>query len=351
MVTSLHTLDGANNNQRKTATTLNKAGAAFATVTGAVLAIGALIYWFKPDRSLPSLDKLNVVTFLPVQASGEVAASKEDVLAVLKKQQGVINVNGDYYSVHSGVPSDISKQPLPVFMYAGGYSNGCKPYAFGVYTAMKAGNISGPCVVFDYATDTRRAFNFCREQDLHCLNTVYQELLKKHPHGQVILYGACKGATNKLRFLAECAEQNQSIRNIKAAIVESPTISPKDALKDIQNAGPLSHLLCRFTMPNYSHKLKTIMHAQSFPHKVPVLLGSLPEDTLSALPDMIAMKEHLTSKGGNIEHVICAGDDAKIRHGKIGTSRAWQGAIQQFLARHTLRPASAGDQVGSQVSQ
>lgn len=306
--------------------------------------IQAMNTWFSADTSMPTLEQLNVVTFTPIQDAGleTVATNPDQVISTLKAKSGIIRVKEDLYRIQAGIPDTIKEQNRPITIYSGGYSNHGRPYGFCVYRAMQAGIIRGPCVVFNYATDTRRAFNFCQEQDLKCVDLVYQDLIEKHPEAQIILYGACKGATNKLRFLAEKAEQNKSLENIKAIIVESPALSPKLALQYWKNGGPISHWLCRLVLPNYRpDKLKTLFDANAFPTNIPVLLGSLPDDTISALPDITRMKSHLILLDADIQHFICTGKDVEIRHGRIYQSEQWQHAVNEFLIKNSLRQQSS----------
>lgn len=286
-----------------------------------------------------SLEKLNIVTFLPIkECSIQVAETQQDIIAVLKQKAGVIKANNTLYQVHKNIPKEIADFQSPVTLYAGGYSNGRKPYAYCVYNAMNVGIINGPAVVFDYPTDASiRDFNFCQDKDLSCLDCAYQELLRVHPNSAVILMGACKGASNKLRFLAESQDKKFDLKNIKALIAESPVISPYHALKN-QYGGHFAHWLMQKLFPSYDTKqLKTIMHATSFPSSIPVLLGSLPKDTVSELTDMIAMKKHLEDLGATMEHFVAQAEDAQIRHGQIGKSKDWQVAVNRFLQEKGLK--------------
>lgn len=280
------------------------------------------------------LEKCNIVTFLPIQEySDKYAENIPDIIVSLKKRSGIIKINNKLYQVCRSIPDKIKENSSPVTLYAGGYSNAGKPYGYCVYNAIKGGIITGPAIVFDYPTDaSMRDFNFCQEKDLACLDRVYQELLRVHPKSVVILLGACKGAMNKLRFLAEAQDKNVDLKNIKALIAESPVISPYHALKN-QFCGSLAHWLMQYIFPSYDiARLKTIMDARSFPSKIPVLLGSLPEDTVSELPDMITMKNHLEGLGATVEHFVAQEDDANIIHGQIGKSKGWQEKVNQFLA-------------------
>lgn len=286
-----------------------------------------------------SIEKLNIVTFLPInECSTTVAETNQDILAALKQKAGIIKANNQFYQLYKNIPQEISQVSSPVTLYAGGYSNAGRPYAYCVYNAINVGIINGPAVVFDYPTDSSiRDFNFCQDKDLSCLKSAYQELLQVHPNSSIILMGACKGASNKLRFLAEAQDKKFDLKNIKALIAESPVISPYHALKN-QYGGRFTHWLMPYLFASYDPKqLKTIMHADSFPSSIPVLLGSLPNDTVSELHDMIAMKKHLEGLGATVKHFVAQGNDAQIIHGQIGKSKDWQDTVNQFLEEKGLK--------------
>lgn len=303
------------------------------TISSAIITTLKDIYhWRQPDVSLPSLEELNVVTFIPVSTSSDTNSSQDHVLKLLtSKTSGNLIVNGTIYEVYRGIPEKIKTSDAPISVYSGGYSNNRRPYAYCGYTSIKAGLVPGACVTFDFATDTRRAFNFCQEQDLHCIKTVCNEIVKAKPNASLILHGACKGAANNLRFLAEQAERSQQeecLKNIKAVICESPPISVKKALSCTPLA-PVTLALMPLVLPNYNPEAKTIMDAKKFP-AIPVMIGSLPKDTISNLDDVIAMNNHLIQNCGATVTLFVSEED-KIIHGEIGKAVDYQNSVTLFL--------------------
>lgn len=307
-------------------------------------------WWVSPDHSLPTLEQLNMMTIVPVDDSDtlytvvdEAKDGEAALIKILKRKDGVFRCQGQLYKVYSGIPDDMSMCQDAIVLYSPGYSNLGKPFALSAYKAIKLGIIQGSCVIFECSTDTRRAFNFCQDQDLHCINLACSALLEKHPEAKIILKGGSKGAALNLRFLAEKAERNEPLDNIKAVLADSPPLSVKDALKSIYTAGPISHFLCRLVLPNYNPHAKTIMDAQAFPRDIPVLISSLPYDSISDLNDMKKMVQHLQSLGANIEHFVSEGvwrdDKGKtitLIHGKIGRAQDYQSNVKKFLAEHGL---------------
>lgn len=292
-----------------------------------------LKYWFVPDTSLSTFERLNVMTLLPMEDKEKEGQTKSEVLDILRARRGSVYINKKRFVVCGGIPNEIREQKSPVFIYSGGYSNECKPYAYCAYTMLKANIISGPCVVLEYPSDTRRAFNFCQEQDLHCLRLVYRQVRFASPQARIILFGACKGAANNLRFLA--THDQQDLTHIKAVVAESPVISVQKALSHWQNGGRLSHWLCLFTFPNYKPNLTSIMQAVQFPSSIPILIASLPEDTLSQISDIKSMVDHLQQFSDQIFHFTSSYN--MIKHGQIGRAHDYKEVVQDFLSQRDLR--------------
>ncbi len=292
--------------------------------------------WRHADTTFPTLNELNPVTFIPRGSSDDENTPKKEVLWLLKQTgfDSMIVINNRVYQVQGSIPEDIGNQQLPIFVYSGGYSNDRRPYAYNGYIAIKGGLMPGICLTFDFATDTRRGFNFCQQQDQHCVKTICNRIVEFSPQSSIILYGACKGAANNLRFLADQAEAIQPescIQNIKAVISESPPISVPKALQYTPGA-PVTLALMRMIFPNYNPQAKTIMQTAQFP-KIPVLIASLPKDTISELGDMFAMNSHLNKAcQANVEQFVS--EEADLRHGKIGKAKDYRSAVAAFLKEH-----------------
>lgn len=313
-----------------------------ATMVSAAVGTLGLYYWTTPDAAKPELEDLDVRTFLPVDDAEDlpVLCAKAEILRAIKDGMGVIQVkkkNGSgiedrLYKICRGIPEEIKNQRNPLFIYSSGvYNSG--PSAYCVYREMRGGSITGPCVVFEYCTDTRRAFNFCQEQDQHCLKLVHDELLVKAPEAQIVLFGICKGASNALRFVAQKKANGERVDHIKALIAESPIVSWEQAL----SSSPILRALSRLSLPNYHpDKLKTILMDTSFPETCRVLIGSTPGDEFSQLAHVQILKKHLEGCGATVDHFICEGEDALIRHGKIGAAPSWQKRVNLFLEEQKL---------------
>lgn len=308
---------------------------------------------FEPERNFPTLEQLNIVTFLPIEHCADETIVNEDmhgrseIIKLLGQREGIIKVGSKLYSVHGDIPKEISTIKEPINLYLGGVSNACHPHAFSIYNGIKEGTMQGACVIFE-CPETRRTFNFCQELDLHCVELAYNDLLKKHADAQIILKGGCKGAATLLRFLAETAESGDAskLKNIKAFIASYPPISLKDALKDMSYGGPLSYWFCRFTLPNYDPYAKTIFDATAFPKDIPVLLSCLPQgfDRITDRDEMERTAKHLTSLGANVEFFVSEGyaqdsdgKEIKLCHGKLGKARDYQAKVKEFLAKHAPR--------------
>jgi hypothetical protein len=321
-------------------------------------------YWRKPDTSFPTLDELNPVTFVPVgnempmnkslqRMSYPADTAPKIVLKILKKRpipRSTIIIRGKTYTVQSGILDDSSghksssplepcvvnlDQPMPISVYHGGYSNEGKPYAYCGYTAIKSGLIPGACVTFDLATNTRRRFNFCNDQSIGCVKTVCSEIKNKQPKAPIILHGACQGATNNLRFLTnqnKSGDPEKLLPQIKAVIAESPSISTAKALAQT----PFSWLtlsLMPYIFPHYNPNAPTIMDDKPLSGNIPVLIASLPKDTISDLSDVNKMKQGL-SKGNNIS--LFVSKEEEIQHGQIGKALDYRKKARKFLETNNL---------------
>jgi len=352
----------ASNPARKLITPTIAAAAIVATA-----GVAGINYLRTPDRSMPTFEQLNAVTILPTgcPATAVVPKEKADVLQVLKKKSGLINIKGSIYSVHKGVHPDIKSYDGPITIYSGGYSNDCNPYAYCGYVAQKVGVIPGAVVTFEFPADTRAGFNFCGEQDNVCPRLVCEEIVKANPAAKIILHGACKGGMNNLKFYSSSAQKlkgytaeevqsnpelstlsNLLHRHIKLVVTESPPRTAVDGVKN-QVGGSITPYLMRAVFPNYDHEAKTIMDAREFPG-TSMFLASLPHDSLSVLDEMREMTEHLNGlrrdkvnepmgrPSSPIHHFVSG--QSEIIHGQIGKAKDYQAALRQVYQEHNLLP-------------
>jgi len=299
----------------------------------------AAYYWLKPDRTFATLKQLNIVTFLPVSNSNGncVARTEKDILKILRKREGLIEINSTIYKLSKGIPEEISNITQPVTLFNCGYPSlpqKVNNMAYRAHIFIKAGLIQGPCVVYDYPHDTRKGVNFCQEQDLHVFGCAYNSLIEKNPQAKIILYGICKSATISLLFLAKNSDHN-NFENIKAIIAESPLISFRQILKNFGCDNRFSHALVKMFLPNFNLQPTTIFDAQAFPENIPVLIGNLPHDRITTHTDVTSIVNHLTKLNVHVEHFVS--NKSHLKHGRLGQDSDFKTKVIEFLQQHQLR--------------
>lgn len=331
------------------------------SVAGGVLAaLYAGHKWLnQPDTTMPTLESLKVATIIPikeheVQDMNKVLTKKEEIAAALKKPfpsellamfipgykkyqpvEEIMQLNGQYYKIQEGIPAEIVQHKQVTIRSGGCYD----PKLYSTYVALKAGNVQGPCIAFSFPTSTRRAFNYCQEQDIHCLELIYQEILKKNPHADIALYGTCKGGTNILRFLAESAERGRNLDNVKAVALESPTISVKHAISQYH-----IHPFVGLIFPNHKANGKTILDAQHMPAHVPILIGRLENDSVSKFNDTNELVSHLNKVGNRNNVYLMTTKESSIMHGQLGRAKDYQRALNAFYKTNNLLHAEEKDE-------
>ncbi len=202
------------------------------------------------------------------------------------------------------------------------------------YTFAKAGLINAPCVTFYYCDD-RKSLNICGKKDQETLKLVYQEVVKKNPEAEIILYGDCRGAMNILRLLANLSEeeiQELGIKEkVKAIILESPPLSVQNIQLNFPIIGKGLDLFYRLVYPNYNVGEPTILDAKKFPD-LPILLGRLPQDKFSPFEVTEKIIAHLRHIGCNQLRVFTSTDDTVIKkgHGFLGIDYEWRKAVNDL---------------------
>jgi hypothetical protein len=304
-----------------------------------------------PDTTMPTLESLKVATIVPiepheVQDMSKVLVDKKAIKKTLSKSSmsellrmfipwykkhtpvdETILINNQYYKVQEGIPANIAQHQNITIRSGGCYD----PRAYSAYVGVKAGNTHGPCITFSYPTSTRAAFNYCQEQDVSCIDLIYQDVVKKSPQANISLYGTCKGGTNILRFLAEKAEHNEDVSNVKAVALESPTISVKHAIGQYG-----IHPFVGMIFPNYNPRAKTILDAKKMPAHVPIFIGRLENDTVSKFDHTNQLVRHLNAVGSQNQTYLLTTTESDIRHGLLGKAKDYHQALNTFYQVHNL---------------
>ena len=314
-------------------------------VITACLATGIGLKWLRTaDKSNPTLEK----TFVPNTQNKETKKVLEDsnqVKAFLASEDttdvAVTMSKEKSYILTSGFADALKDSPTICIALGGslnnwglisGYKN-WNPGAYSGYRFIKSGIVDMPCVTFDCVTDNRRSFNFCQEQDLHTLDLVVKKIRDLNKNAKIVLTGICKGGSLALRYVAEKAEKNETdeLNAIKAIVVEGPPNLVKDAIKK-QPGYPISLGMAKTFLPNFDSKAKTILQAKKFPN-IPVLVGTIPTDTVCNYKDVISMVTHLKSLKDTNLRLLTSYE--KISHSAMTKSDPrWQKYASAFVKEH-----------------
>lgn len=196
-----------------------------------------------PQNFLPSLENLNVYTFRPNEEIQGERLSIKDYLQLHQEQkvlgQTRIAIKHPKYqhaakktvTAYKGI--SIKNEDKVIAILCRGFSlpvklNKSLPQNGGgllaAYKAFRDDVFDIPVVTFDFK-DERIFFNFGQSFDQHCLQFVYNKVVKQNPQAKIILFGTCRGA----KTILECtARQPEQFKNVAAIVGESPFFSVKE---------------------------------------------------------------------------------------------------------------------------
>lgn len=304
-----------------------------------------------PDKSNPTLEELNIKTYVPAKkdtGSTKVLTDSEQVKKHLISQESAdVDIQmskNKIFTLTSGFPEALKSAPEICIALGGSLNNwelftGFKNYNPGGYSGyrfIKSGIIDMPCVTFDCVTDKRKSFNFCQEQDLNSLDLTVKAIRKLNKDAKIVLAGICKGGSLALRYIAEKTEKKETaeLSAIKAIVVEGPPNSVKDSIKN-QFGYPLSLGAAKLCLPNFDSNAKTILQAKKFSN-IPLLVGTIPKDSICTLNGVKEMTNHIASLDNN--NVYLFESKEKISHSSMTKlDVSWQKTAQAFLGKHLSR--------------
>lgn len=312
------------------------------TIGAIVFSIAIISYiaykWIRtPNINKPTLAQLNPLTIIPNALLPHHDVQDLDNAGVKKlMQQNNINTKikvkekNIVLTYKSGISSDLKKQDV-IYLYSGGYLSNSPLSSFEQrgywpYIAIKKGLFNGACIAFNLITDFRASFNFCQDLDIHCVELIYEEIRKTNIRAKIVFVGVCKGSTLFLRFLEKHAHEAEYLKNIKVVIAESPPVSLDEALGYWPCAGRVS----RFFLPNCKQNVPTILNARQFPVDIPILLGSMPDDTVCTPKQIASITRHLNHLGSKLVHVYTT-RGKKISHGQQGKDPGWRDHVRKLI--------------------
>lgn len=330
------------------------ASACFAIAAGAHCLYAFVKYLATPDTHLHTLEELKPLTLttrpLPEKDSGLEEFSRDKtrrlfdnktITGLLSKVilpeptklnlQFKLTDQNKVMDIASGISKDLKNHDV-VNIVLGGYLTNygieiCNGRGHFAATLLAEKILQGPIVTFNCASDWRASFNFGQEQDISCLERIYNEILAINPDIKIVFFGGCKGAAVMLRFLEKHANNPEYTKNIKAVITESPPISPKHAL---EQQSPLSHFLACYLLPNYNYRAPRITDAENFAH-VPLLIGCLPIDDVCSIQQIYETIHRLAThcKCPTIHTFVSA--DRNLKHGQLTKDAKFHDAVRNFI--------------------
>jgi hypothetical protein len=316
--------------------------------------LGVLYYWLRTPLKVDTrIQKLNILSFSPTNNPQGENKTIEQVCSAIQKgtcdqnNNTHIHINNHTFNLSNTIPSQANQT---MFIYVSGYAgmSGNARYkyagagAHATYKYIQRGCMeNAPCISFDGQVNDRRSFNFGQKLDQDCLNQVYQETIKRNPQSNVVLVGSCKGATTILNYLSHTNNNNDQFKNIKAVILESPSIS----LEALTNHVARSHIptilqgllpkLFKIVFPNYSWNQPTILdNANNFPATIPVFIGCSTTDKVASYQDIVTIEKRL--RESNVPVQLFQHTDPQIKHGQLSNVTQYQQAIKTFLNRSVL---------------
>jgi len=324
------------------------------TALGAACLTGLYYGWLgKPLKITPTLDNLNIVTFTPdVEKSSPKTSSIDEICKSIQNgtfsdtSMELTELPNNKIAVSAGVPSGNAKTIIiNVSGFAGSSGNARYKYvgagAYATCNNLKNGIIHAPCVSFDGTTNFRRSFNFAQTMDQECLDVVYQQVLKMNPEASIVMIGSCKGATTILNYLV-AYHQNPKLNNLKAIILESPSVCLEDLTDQVAKNHVPSMLqwslpyIFKAWFPAYVWNQKTILTipSENIPTDIPIFIGSLEHDKVANPKNAEDIANKLAEVCKNV--YLFKSTNRALTHGKIGQDKRYQQAVNAFLKKNNL---------------
>lgn len=300
-----------------------------------------------------TLQSLNIITLRPGAFAAHPKKHCHSIHNICKRinkhiNHHVINTtvhgNNDYHvHVASGV---MPVEDELIFVYSGGWAGqpGGAHYKvegqglYSAYVNQKAGVMPGVCVCFDHITHVRSQATFGQMPDQYCLQLVVQEVRRVNPYASIVLVGSCAGAMTVINFIAEHPEE---LQNVRAVILESPSISIEHIEAHIMQSrfGKFGKHMPRFFKHYFSmydpQALTILSTSCNIPYDIPILIGAITHDKTAAYGDIEKIVTVLRESGHH--HVHLYSTNESIRHGQLGKTEGWVAAIHEFLYTYNLR--------------
>lgn len=317
-----------------------------------------LIYGCTHAHQQPTIQNIHRVNALTIRKLSQrptrlAISSIEELVRAIYLDNAVpkytlLSINGSYFMVYRGI--ELYDTDRTVFIFSRGYAKTTEPgtnddfiqrgaAAKAAHIQFKDGIIPDTCplICFDY-DDGRYGFAFGQQQEIATLQSVYDAVLKKVPHINILLMGDCRGAKVALEIAVKRP------KNLGALFLFAPFISGRDLTNNIasQHLGYLPlhkeilHRFFKVYFTNYRQSLDTLAHRlhRIDPH-IPIFIGHRTHDELISNESIQNLIKKLESSGNQHIHLVTTEDQSEP-HSKLTEIPEIIDGIEQFIAYHEL---------------
>ncbi|HLE76372.1 MAG TPA: alpha/beta hydrolase [Candidatus Babeliales bacterium] len=257
-------------------------------------------------------------------------------------------INNTYFMVYRGI--ELYDHDKKVFIFSRGYAKTKEPGTNDNFiqrgAAAKAAHIqlqdhivpdNYPLISFDY-DDGRYGFAFGQRKEIETLQTLYQAVLHRNPHIDVILIGDCRGA----KVALEIATKRP--KNLRALILMAPFVSGRDLtnniamhhLKYLPFSKEILHRFFTVYFKNYKQRLDTLaQRLHTIDHTIPIFIGHRIYDELISTESINRLIQTLRQSGNKHIHLVTTQDKSEP-HSKLTEIPEIQQGIAQFMDMHGL---------------
>lgn len=260
----------------------------------------------------------------------------------------LLSINNQYFMVYRGI--ELYDHDKKVFIFSRGYAKTTEPgtnddfiqrgaAAKSAYIQLQDNIVppDHPLISFDY-DDGRYGFAFGQKREIETLQTVYQAVLHRNPHIDIIIIGDCRGA----KVALEIATRRP--KNLRGLILMAPFVSGRDLtnniamhhLKYLPLQKKILNKFFRIYFKNYRKELDTLAHRlYRIDRNLPIFVGHRLYDELISTDSINTLIGHLRQSGNPHVHLVTT-EDKNEPHSKMTEIPEIKQGIAQFMHHHSL---------------
>jgi len=195
---------------------------------------------------------------------------------------------------------------------------------------------NAPCYSFDYP-DTPRYLNLGQTKDVAYLKTMWEEVLRKNPHANIIGIGDCRGSKALLEFATE------KPKNLKALVLMAPFISLQELTRHIEHnyvpfpySDKILHSLMQYALPSVNFEDDNLTdHLPLIKLNIPIFIAHRMGDSVISYRDIQLLVNSL-QKSGNKDVYLLEVTDTSAAHSRLSHIPELQQALNAFYAQYNL---------------